>query len=204
MNLFPFTRISVFPIRQLCMGSFIISLLVVLWPSSGRAHIVKPMNLSELQKQASLIVEGKVSAQTSYWKNRVIYTVSQVQVRSCLKGKCRTKFVAVEQLGGRVGEFAMRVSGVQLLQPTRRVLLFLHTSHAKSKSQPLHRIVGLSQGLLHYVRYKNRNWLIQDRSKLLLPSSSNPNSVQHGHIRLLSPKPLLRRLKANLRRLKVN
>ncbi len=139
------------------------------------AHIVVPLTLETMYKQTDTIVSGVVKSQTTHWKNKKIYTVSVVQVQTQYKGRDKSHTLAVEQLGGTIGKIRMQAFGVKLLKPQARVLLFLTpyqtVRSVNKRTLPVHKIVGMAQGQLHFVKESNKDYLVQDLTGLVLPST---------------------------------
>lgn len=164
------------------------ALFLGLATSPASAHIVERLDLSSLQKTAKTIIVGTVQQQKSFWHKKRIYTVSTLQIQTCFKGACKDKTIAIQQLGGVVGKLGQKAIGVKLLQPKSRVLLYLHRVHAltrvKNVVTPVHRIVGLSQGMMKFVKRNNKEFLVHDLSELAFPTTAkahNKHEHEHGH-----------------------
>lgn len=174
-------------------------LLVIAVPQTAYSNAMQALTLQNLQQRASLIVKGQVIKQRSYWKGKVIYTASQVRVQSCWKKQCQSKLVTVRQFGGSVKDIVMRASGVTHLKVSSKVLLFLN----RKTGQPSYHIVGMSQGIFRFVTHNQKEWLVQDRSKLLLASNCTKHKhknkqihrkIERGRLRIFAPQTILQKL----------
>lgn len=148
-------------LRRKTSSSLLAGLLVcgsvgLLAPEMASANSVVPMKLTTVIKRAKHVVSGHVVSQQSFWVGKRIYTLSKVSVETCHKGTCTTSNVMVQQLGGVVGKIGMFVQGLTMLKPKQHVMLFLYAKHAniriKGKAFPVHRLVGMSQGLFRYIK----------------------------------------------------
>ena len=129
-------------------SSLIISSLSVIFAtlliSSAFALIQQPKPLSDLIKQADMIVIATVSNQVAHTmdsqsnspqsnsqkRHSPIYTTSTLKVDSCLssaKNACPDTF-KLRQIGGKLGEIEMLVSGSRILGPKEQVILILRKS----------------------------------------------------------------------------
>lgn len=130
-------------LRSSSIISFISILSSVLLISSAFALIQQPKPLSDLIKQADMIVIATVSDQVAHTmdsqsnhpqsdqkRHSPIYTTSTLKVDSCLssaKNACPDTF-KLRQIGGKLGEIEMLVSGSRILLPKEQVILILRKS----------------------------------------------------------------------------
>src|SRR5689334_21095743 len=90
---------------------FAICALLFLANTYVSAQLFK-VELNEKVSKASLIVEGKVIAQKSFWNDAhtMIYTANTVQVYKLFKGSTTNKTIDIVTQGGSVGNRAVVVS----------------------------------------------------------------------------------------------
>ena len=113
----------------------------VLLAPSAQATVVVPLDYGALTRQADVVVQGSVIAQTSFWgpsKER-IYTHTKVAVTRTLKGRAPS-VLTVRQWGGQVDDVRMDVPGNADLKYGEEVVLFLSTDGQ------YHFVVALAQG----------------------------------------------------------
>ncbi len=122
--------------------------------------------------RASLIVEGQVTGQVSYWNqaHTMIYTASQVEVFKVFKGSLRQSHVDVVTTGGSVEGAMVQVSDLLALHPGQIGLFFLVPGRPDMQAPGATRtawdVYSSAQGFLRYdlatgtasapfVRYEN-------------------------------------------------
>lgn len=110
--------------------------------SVAHATVSIPLSVAALTREADVIVRGKVLDQVSLWDplKGSIYTHTRVEVLGTLKGQATDREILVRQMGGRVGNYVMKVSGNARLKPGEEVVLFL------TRDAQYHYVVGLAQG----------------------------------------------------------
>ena len=66
---------------------------------------LRPVSLTEKITNATLVVEGKVISQNSFWDNgnKMIYTASKIEVYRIFKGSINGNYIEVITMGGAVG-----------------------------------------------------------------------------------------------------
>jgi hypothetical protein len=74
-----------------------------------------PVDVAELTRRADLVVHGFVTAKSTAWVGRVIYTLYNVSVQETLKGAPRTS-VVVAIAGGARGNVRLTVPGAPNLE----------------------------------------------------------------------------------------
>ncbi|MEJ2007154.1 MAG: hypothetical protein P8Z30_03205 [Acidobacteriota bacterium] len=121
--------------------------------SSARATTLVRMSLSQLVQASSTIVQGQVVSQESRWNasHTRIMTYTTVQLDKALKGQPPST-LTIEQLGGTVGNFHVRVPGTAFLRRQGQYVLFLEP--VKGKAQTYH-MVGMMQGAFRIYRERN-------------------------------------------------
>ena len=100
------------------------------------------MDVPALTAHATDVVRGRIVSAVPGWTgdHRRIVTRVEVEVLETWKGTAAGRLTVV-QPGGEVDGIGQRVSGVAELGPGEEVVLFLE------RSGPLHRVVGLAQGV---------------------------------------------------------
>jgi len=107
-------------IASCVLGACTALLLVYL----AEALTVENISLDRMTDESALIVYGRVISAHSQWEAKTIYTYTMVRVNESLKGGGGS-VVTVKQLGGRVGETGLEVSGSPELKAGEDVVLFL-------------------------------------------------------------------------------
>lgn len=119
-------------------------ILAAAWAAlpAGATTLVR-MSLSQLSQASSTIIQGHVVSQETRWNasHTRIMTFTTVQLDQSLKGQPPSTLV-IEQLGGTVGNFHVRVPGTALLRPQAAYVLFLEPA---GSPQTFH-LVGMMQG----------------------------------------------------------
>lgn len=103
--------------------------------------VMRPMDITELARQADTIVLGTVTHQESAWdaQHTSIHTDVTVAVERAIVGTPGSE-VTFRVRGGVIDGMGMRTSNDPVFRDGERVLLFLDTT-----SEPA-RVVGLEQG----------------------------------------------------------
>ncbi len=106
--------------------------------------------------KASLIVEGKVIDQHSFWNNKhtVIYTSNTVQVYKLFKGKIILKQIEILTQGGSVGNRCLVVSDLLQLRKNETGMFFCLENalqlHSPFTKNILYDVYSSDQGFLKY------------------------------------------------------
>jgi hypothetical protein len=133
--------------------TFVLAVLLGLWmpPTLGATTLVR-MSLSQLVQASSTIVEGHVVAKTTRVNasRTRVFTYTTVQLDKALKGQPPAT-ITIEQPGGTVGNFHVRVPGTALLRPQTQYILFLEPAG----SSGTYHMVGMMQGAFRV--YQKRN-----------------------------------------------
>jgi PKD repeat protein len=87
------------------MKNLLLSILCLTFYFSAAAQCVVEVPLSQRANASSVIVEGKVISQHSFWNsnNTMIYTSSEVEVYKIFKGSLSTSTISIISEGGTVG-----------------------------------------------------------------------------------------------------
>lgn len=136
------------------MKTRVLSVMIVLaafWTAMPmRGTTLVRMSLSQLSQASNTIVLGHVASQESRW-NRArtrIMTYTTVTLDQALKGQPPAT-LTVEQPGGTVGNFHVRVPGTALFRPQAQYVLFLQSANARPG---MYRVVGMVQGAFRVFR----------------------------------------------------
>ncbi|MBV9961882.1 MAG: T9SS type A sorting domain-containing protein [Parafilimonas sp.] len=114
------------------------------------------IDLNNKIDKASLIVEGKVIAQHSFWNDAhtVIYTSNTIHVYRLFKGHIFSKEIEVLTQGGTVGDKCLKVSDVLNLDNNQKGMFFLLENALKLRSpitkNILFDVYSSGQGFLRY------------------------------------------------------
>jgi hypothetical protein len=123
--------------------------------STLNAQLYK-IDLDNKINKASLIVEGKVTEQHSFWNDAhtVIYTSNKVHVYKLFKGQVIQKEIEVLTLGGTVGNKCLKVSDVLQLKKDETGMFFLYENalrpHSPVTKNILYDVYSSGQGFLRY------------------------------------------------------
>ncbi|MFT4153655.1 zinc-dependent metalloprotease [Parafilimonas sp.] len=122
---------------------------------TAKAQLYK-IELASKVKKASHIVEGKVTAQYSFWNDAhtIIYTSNKIHVYKLFKGQAIDSTIEVLTLGGTVGATCLKVSDVLQLDKGKTGIFFLHENTGKIRSPQTKNILfdvySSAQGFLQY------------------------------------------------------
>ena len=119
------------------MGRFSVTVAAVccaslLGISSGFAQTLRgnargiergPVDVAELTQRADLIVHGFVTAKSTAWVGRVIYTLYDVSVQETLKGGPRNR-VVIAVVGGARGNVRLTIPGAPVLEVGEQLVTF--------------------------------------------------------------------------------
>ena len=122
---------------------------------------LREASLSKQIKNSSLVVEGEVIAQESFWdaESELIYTANRVKVYKVFKGKS-VQTIEVNTIGGIVG-FRALISSTSLKLQKRDVGIFMLSrdntsiSSKNNLKQERYRPYGASQGFYKYNLYND-------------------------------------------------
>ena len=127
-----------------------ILLVVVSFCTQVNATVVKPMGFDSLVKSSDVVAHGFVVDQ---WVEApeglpgMIYTYSVLEVAQVLKGE-HTKRMTLRQIGGAVGEYTVKLSGVPQFELGAEVVVFAGRDDVTSPYVS----VGLAQGVFFVTR----------------------------------------------------
>jgi hypothetical protein len=127
------------------MKARILSIIfAVTWAAmpAGATTLVR-MSLSQLSQASSTIVQGHVVTQETRWNrsHTRIMTITTIQLDKTLKGQPPST-LTIEQPGGTIGNFHVRVPGTAFLRSQKEYVLFLEPA---ATPQTFH-MVGMMQG----------------------------------------------------------
>ena len=126
----------------------------LLFAASIKAQLYK-IELDKKTNQSTLIAEGKVIAQKSFWNDAhtMIFTSNTVEVYKTFKGQTTTSTIEVMTQGGSVGTQAVDVSELLSLHKGQTGIFFCYENTAGLKSpsrQTLYDVYSSDQGFLRY------------------------------------------------------
>lgn len=142
--------------KKLPLLTFIATLILAV---TGHTQLFK-ISLEEKAKASTLIAEGKVVAQKSFWNDAhtMIFTANTVEVYKTFKGKVTARTIEVMTQGGSVGTNAIEVSDLLTLHTGQTGIFFCFENTANIKSptrQTLYDVFSSRQGFLEYNYTKN-------------------------------------------------
>lgn len=104
------------------------SAILCLVVTAARSTTVVPPTFEEMADRADLIFIGQVVGSRTEWRtvgsNRVIFTMVEFETQDVLKGNTGKK-VALQFLGGTIGDLTLEVPGVPRFSAQERVVLFV-------------------------------------------------------------------------------
>jgi hypothetical protein len=115
---------------------------------SAPATTLVHLSLEQLSQASSDVVRGRAVSQESRWNDAhtQIVTVTTVEVERTLKGTPRST-VAIEQLGGSLGNLHVRVPGTVSFRRGASYFLFLEPARSGS-----YHVTGMAQGAYRIYR----------------------------------------------------
>jgi hypothetical protein len=118
------------------LSTAVFALLTPLYATS-----VQRLSFEELVAKAHTIVQGSVVSALTYRSadGKLILTNYTISVEESLKG-ASGRTVILTTIGGRIGNTVLHVSGMPVLQPGEKAVLFLEQAGAYTT------VVGLNQG----------------------------------------------------------
>jgi len=123
--------------------------------STVNAQLYK-IELNSKINKASLIVEGRVTDQYSFWNDAhtIIYTSNKIHVYKLFKGQLISGEIEVITQGGSVGNKCLKVSDVLQLRKGEKGMLFLYENalniHSPFTKKTLYDVYSSGQGFLRY------------------------------------------------------
>jgi len=128
------------------LAAIAVSLALLASAAPASASVALDLSIEQLTAKADVVVRGKVVGQESAWTRggRIVTTV-HLAVEAALKGQS-SGTVALEHLGGHVGDIGQQISGEVAFQNGEEVVVFLR---APKQPGSKYRVVGMSQGKFH-------------------------------------------------------
>jgi len=127
--------------RTTCMRALVPALIgMVLSATTAGASVVVPMSLSDLAREATLIVDARVMAVQSVADTGRIERIVTLRVAALWKGESED-VLHLRVPGGTLGRMRTVMTGVPEFEPGDRLVLFLDAHPAAGL-----RILGLHQG----------------------------------------------------------
>ena len=147
--------------------------------SHGHATVVEPLTIGQLAAESSRVVRAVVDhvyTVPERGPRGEIYTRTELVIDEYIIGD-GPDAITVQQLGGRLGEWTMLLSGNAHFVPGTEVIVFLDYEPAKD----LHYVVGLAQGMFTIDRtgdYASLSRNLEGLSFYL----AEPMPFQPGHV----------------------
>lgn len=128
---------------------FLTLLAPAIWAQD--ACTLLPLSLQERLQASTLVIEGKVISQQSFWDKRHenIYTSHQIEVYKVFKGTTAPTIVEIITEGGQVGLDLHVYSATLKLTPQQQGLFFLQPSATPMVKKP-YQVYGSLQGFIAY------------------------------------------------------
>lgn len=128
--------------------------LQALVPFMAQAQLY-PVAFEEKVAEASLIVEGVVTGQRSYWNSQrtMIFTASTVTVSKVFKGSVPAGTIDIVTVGGSVGTESVTTDHLLSLSTTQKGVFFLRPHslrHTAASGAPAYEVYAAEQGALMY------------------------------------------------------
>ena len=136
-----------------------IALLFCLTTVSAQLYQVP---LEEKVANATLIVEGEVVNQNSFWNNThsMIFTSNQIKVSKVFKGEINSEILEVVTVGGVVGQNAIFASDLLELSKGEKGIFICHPNRMNAYSQTdnslLMGVYASSQGFIKYDEWNSK------------------------------------------------
>ncbi|MEM6720789.1 MAG: matrixin family metalloprotease [Bacteroidota bacterium] len=138
------------------MKKQLLLLLFLLLSATGFSQecgaLMTPLSIQERTNEATLIIEGKVTASNSYWdvEKKNIYTVHTVTAYKNFKGQNMTTFHVVT-MGGRVDDHFQLTSSAAKLRSGMVGVFFLKDFRNRiAVAGNLYELVGAAQGVIKF------------------------------------------------------
>ncbi|MBV71303.1 MAG: hypothetical protein CMH52_08130 [Myxococcales bacterium] len=173
---------------------FGLSLGLALWASHGHATVVEPLSIGQLAAESNRVVRAVVDhvyTVPERGPRGEIYTRTELVIDEYIIGD-GPDAITVQQLGGRLGEWTMLLSGNADFAPGAEVIVFLDYEPAKD----VHYVVGLAQGMFTIDRTGDYTSLSRNLAGLSFylaePMPFQPGHVEHtleSLLNALSPTP---------------
>lgn len=113
---------------------------------NATATVIPQLTVEQVFDASDEVVHGRVVAQKSQWErvngNRLIFTYTDVEVYSSIKGNGKAKTRRVRTVGGNVDGYNQALIGEAVIRPGEEVVLFL--GREPGWKQPA--VVGFYQG----------------------------------------------------------
>jgi hypothetical protein len=161
-------------LRRLRFGGLLAGMMAAL-TAAAQATVIVPGSLTDLVRDAQVIVRGKVLEVRPQWADgrRRVERVVTVEADTYLKGDFG-RVVVFKSPGGELGRYRSVVVGAPSFREGEEVVLFLD-----AVGPALPHIVGFSQGVLRIVREADTGRAVVAAALLDSPGSS-PVTIERG------------------------
>ncbi len=123
---------------------------------SAQSQALYPVSIDEKIINSSLIVEGKVVSQQSFWNEQhtMIYTANKIEVYKIFKGNINLSTIEILTVGGTVGFESMSASDLLTLEKNNVGIFFCQLNNVGLKSpitnNQLYDVYSSAQGCFKY------------------------------------------------------
>jgi hypothetical protein len=154
-----------------------------------QASIVDAMSLSELTREADVIVVARVEGQRARWdhQGRIVTDVTLRVTESLHGGLARGAVATAQRLGGEIGDLGLRVEGEAQYVDGERIVLFAR--RLATPSGTVLRPVGMSQGVLPIDDTGGVEVVLPGGSGLELVTRTPEGRLAPGAPALAAPEP---------------
>ena len=133
----------------------LLTLAFAVFSTNAHSQLFK-INLDEKVNASTLIAEGQVTAQKSFWNaaHTMIFTANTVQLYKTFKGNAVTQTIEIVTQGGSVGSKSVQVSELLTLNKNQVGIFFCHPNSINLTSpttgRALYDVYSSDQGFLRY------------------------------------------------------
>jgi hypothetical protein len=142
------------------MRKFYLAVIVLLTALPAFSQLYKVEN-AEKEQNSTLVVEGKVEEQSSFWnpQHTMIFTANKIRVYKLFKGELAADHIEVMTIGGTVGNESVQASDLLELSKDEIGVFFCFPNQGNilspSTGNRLYDIYASSQGCFKYDVFKN-------------------------------------------------
>ncbi|HMT95685.1 MAG TPA: T9SS type A sorting domain-containing protein [Ferruginibacter sp.] len=128
----------------------------VFFPNFSHSQALYPVSLAEKVQNSTLIVEGVIESQTSFWNpaHTCIFTSNKVKLSKVFKGSTLAAYIDVLTVGGSVGNDAIEASDLASFQTGETGIFFCFPNSINLRNpqtnELLYDIYSSAQGFIRY------------------------------------------------------
>ncbi|MCY7420284.1 MAG: zinc-dependent metalloprotease [Chitinophagaceae bacterium] len=137
------------------MHKVLLLLILSICSLKGFNQALYQVGNSEKERNSSLIVEGKVIDQTSFWNatHTMIYTSNKIKVYKIFKGQLTADYVEVLTQGGNVGEESIAISDLAELEKDEIGVFFCYPNTYNLRSGSGNILFDIYAGAQGFIKY---------------------------------------------------